>query len=183
MRIISGKFKGTQLNSFEFDNIRPTTDRVRENIFNKIAFDIKESYVLDLFGGTGAVSLEFISRGAKVVTVDNNENSVKLIKKNFEKCKTPANLMFCDYKKALKMLKEKGQKFDFVFLDPPFESQFGQVAMQLISDYDLLNSDGVIIFEHLTGKKFDIPENFEIKDEKKYGTISVSYLGLVNENC
>ena len=83
MRIIAGKHKGLQLNTFDYDNIRPTIDRVRENIFNIIQFKVLGSSVLDLFGGTGAISLEFVSRGAKkVFTCDNNKDSISLIKKN-----------------------------------------------------------------------------------------------------
>ncbi len=181
MRIIAGKFKGTQLNTFDFDNIRPTTDRVRENIFNKIAFEVMDANVLDLFGGTGGVSLEFISRGAHVVTVDNNDNSVALIKKNFAKCKVTPNLMVCDYKKALKSLSEKGRVFDFIFLDPPFETEYGEIALKLISGLKLLN--GVAIYEHLTGKEFALPNDMEIYDEKKYGTITVSYIRIKDEGC
>ncbi len=181
MRVIAGKFKGTQLNSFEYDNIRPTTDRVKENIFNKIAFEIRDANVLDLFGGTGGVSLEFVSRGANVITVDNNENSIKLIKKNFAKCKVLPNLMCCDYKKALKQCKANGKKFDFIFLDPPFETDYGQNAITLIAEYDLLK--GSIIYEHLTGKVFTLPQDLEIYDEKKYGTITVSYIRVKNAGC
>ena len=83
MRIVAGKHRGLLLFTFDADNIRPTTDRVRENIFNKIQFGIVGSSVLDLFCGTGAVSLEFLSRGAgQVVSVDNNRSSVSLIKNN-----------------------------------------------------------------------------------------------------
>ena len=86
MRIVAGKHRGLTLYEFDADNVRPTTDRVRENIFNKIQFGVSGSCVLDLFAGTGAVSLEFLSRGAlEVISVDNNKNSSSLIKKNFSK--------------------------------------------------------------------------------------------------
>lgn len=183
MRIVAGKFKGTQLNTFDYDNIRPTADRVRENIFNKIAFDVFESDVLDLFGGTGGVSLEFVSRGANVTTVDNNDNSIKLIKKNFEKCRVKPNLMCCDYKKALKILQEKKGKFDFIFLDPPFDTDYGEKAISLIGEYGLLKEDGLIIYEHVTGKEFVLPEKMEFVDNKKYGTITVSYIREKDESC
>ena len=88
MRIIAGSLRGLVLKTFDADNIRPTLDRAREGIFNKIQFGIRDSYVLDLFGGTGAISLEFISRGAsKVLTCDNNTNSINLINQNFKKAK------------------------------------------------------------------------------------------------
>lgn len=179
MRIIAGKHKGLVLNTFEADNIRPTIDRVREGIFSKIQFDIPNAKVLDLFAGTGAISLEFLSRGANsVISVDNNKNSINLIKKNFVKAKENVNLITCDYLEALN--KFKGTKFDIVFLDPPFSTDFGEKAICKISENQMIENDGIIIYEHLVGKEFDIPNNFKLLDEKKYGTIIVSYIGVNN---
>ena len=175
MRIIAGKHKGLVLNTFDADNIRPTIDRVRENIFNKIQFDISGSRVLDLFGGTGAVSLEFVSRGAgEVITVDNNINSLSLIEKNFQKAHQKPNLIKKDFQDALLML--KGKKFNFIFLDPPFASDYGQKSLELIVKYGLLEENGLIIYEHLVASEFQVPENLTICDSRKYGTISVSFL-------
>ena len=180
MRIIAGKFKGTNLLEFDLDNVRPTIDRVKEGIFNKIQFNIAGSSVLDLFAGTGNISLEFLSRGASHVTVcDNNESSIKLIKQNFKKCKLIPELREGDYKKTLKLL--QGKKFDFIFLDPPFESDFGQTSLELVLKYDLLSQDGLIIYEHLLNKKYDIPQGFVKTDERKYGTVMVTYIGYDNE--
>ena len=175
MRIVAGKHRGLNLEEFEADNIRPTTDRVRENIFNKIQFDIPDSSVLDLFAGTGAVSLEFLSRNAKrVVSVDNNNNSIRVITKNFAKAKEKPELIKADYKEAVKQL--RGNKFDFIFLDPPYHLGFGSEALELIAQYELLSEDGVIIYEHLVDTKFDCPDLFEIYDYKKYGTVAVSFI-------
>jgi len=175
MRIVAGKHRGLSLYEFEASNIRPTTDRVRENIFNKIQFGIKDSVVLDLFCGTGAVSLEFISRGAgEVISVDNNKNSVNLIKKNFAKAKEVINLIEKDYKVALDGLKNR--KFDYIFLDPPFNSDFGENSIKIIADNKILDDNGIIIYEHLDVTKFKCPKELNIFDEKKYGTIVVSYL-------
>lgn len=176
MRIVAGKYRGLTLNEFDAGNIRPTIDRVRENIFNKIQFGVAGAIVLDLFGGTGAISLEFLSRGAgKIITVDNNKNSVAIIKKNFTKCGEKPNLLECDYKVALQKL--KSEKFDFIFLDPPYAEDFGECALRLISEYELLADDGLVIYEHLINKEFDIPMNMELNDRKKYGTVCVSYIG------
>ena len=176
MRIIAGKYKGLKLNEFEFDNIRPTIDRVRESIFNKIQFNIVGSAVLDLFGGTGAVSLEFVSRGAeKVFTVDNNKNSIKLIKQNFAKAKADLNLFEMSYEDALKKFKGK-YKFDIIFLDPPFNTDLGIKALNLIVEYGLLNEDGVVVYEHFQDEKYDFPDGLQVIDERKYGTVKVSYL-------
>lgn len=180
MRIIAGKYRGLKLNEFEYDNIRPTIDRVRESIFNKIQFNILNADVLDLFGGTGAVSLEFISRGANVVTVDNNSNSIKLIKQNFSKAKINPNLLEMDYMKALKKLKSDNKSFDIIFLDPPFDTDFADKALDFIANENMLNDDGIIVYEHVLDKAVNIPNNLEIVDEKKYGTIKVTYLERKN---
>ena len=180
MRIIAGKYRGLKLNEFEFDNIRPTIDRVREAIFNKIQFNILNANVLDLFGGTGAVSLEFVSRGANVTTVDSNSNSIKLIKQNFAKAYVKPNLLEMDYMKALKKLRAENKTFDIIFLDPPFDADFADKSIRYISDENMLNEDGIIVYEHVIDKELKIPENFEILDEKKYGTIKVTYIGRKN---
>ena len=175
MRIVAGKLKGLQLLGFDAENIRPTTDRVRENIFNKIQFIVPEAVVLDLFGGTGAVSLEFISRGAdRVITCDNNKNSIDLINKNFSKAKLKADLIQGDYEDILKNFKD--MQFDIIFLDPPFIEGYGERAIELIYEYNLLKSDGLIIYEHLIDKSYMLNEHFEIVDKRKYGTIGVSFI-------
>lgn len=175
MRIIAGKFRGTNLLTFDAENIRPTVDRVRENIFNKIQFGVSGATVLDLFGGTGAVSLEFLSRGAEqVITCDNNIKSLNLIKKNFEKVGVKPNLKSCDYLQALSEC--KGRKFDYIFLDPPFATDYGEKALWKIVEYGLLSDDGIVIYEHLDGKEFTVPLELEIYDERKYGTIVVSFV-------
>ena len=180
MRIIAGKHKGLQLNTFDYGNIRPTIDRIRENIFNIIQFRVSGSNVLDLFGGTGAVSLEFVSRGAmSVITCDNNKDSISLIKKNFNKAKEMPNLYTGDYLANLEKLKDN--KFDFIFLDPPFDSVFGKNSLEFIAKNNMLNDNGLIIFEHLASKKINIPNDFEIKNERKYGTITVSFIGKNND--
>lgn len=181
MRIIAGKYKGLKLNEFELDNIRPTIDRVRESIFNKIQFRVSGAVVLDLFGGTGAVSLEFVSRNAeKVITVDNNAGSIKLIKQNFDKAKIKPNLLEMDYERALKKVSDMKMKFDIIFLDPPFDTDFAENALKFIVSHNLLKDDGIVIYEHLLGKDFVCPEGIEITDERKYGTINVSYLEKCN---
>lgn len=175
MRIVAGKYKGLQLLDFDASNIRPTTDRVRENIFNKIQFVVAGAEVLDLFGGTGAVSLEFVSRGAKrVITCDNNRKSLDLISKNFAKAGIKPDLRIGDFVKVLQDL--NGCSFDIIFLDPPFIEGYGESAINLIAEYDLLKDDGLIIYEHIIDKEFKINDKFEIFDKRKYGTIGVSFI-------
>ena len=175
MKIITGKYRARNLIGVDADSTRPTLARVKESIFNLIQFDIEGRIVLDLFAGTGAVSLEFLSRSAKsVVSVDNNSNSIKVITKNFAKAKEPLNLIKADFKDALKQL--KGEKFDFIFLDPPYHLGYGSEALKMIAELEMLDTDGVIIYEHLVDTEFVCPETIELYDYKKYGTIAVSFL-------
>ena len=183
MRIVAGKYRGIVLNTFDLDNIRPTADKVREAVFSKIQFNIIDTTWLDLFGGTGAIGLEALSRGAKsVVVADDNMESIKLIEKNYAKCKTKPTLIKTNFIKTLSYLSDKNEKFDFIFLDPPFNTNYGIKSIKLISEYDLLNDGGTIIFEHEREmKNFSLPNNMEIIDTKHYGTISVTYIKKIGE--
>lgn len=180
MRIIAGKYKGKVLNSFEADNIRPTSDMVKEAICSKFQFEFPDSTVLDLFGGTGNFGFEVLSRGAKkVVICDTDIRSINIIKKNNTLLKADSEIIQGDYNKCLKLLMGK-YKFDFIFLDPPYKTTYGEQAMQLIKKYDLLAEDGVVIFEHLKDKQFEY-QGFELIDKKRYGIKEVSYFRCSND--
>lgn len=175
MRIIAGTLRGMVLNSFDAENIRPTLDRAREGIFSKIQFNIRDAKVLDLFGGTGAISLEFLSRGAyKVITCDNNKKSIDLINQNFKKARLIPNIIMGDYLSTLEKLKD--EKFDIIFLDPPFDNNYGVVAIEFILTNNMLTDDGMIIYEHSSNNQYVYPNEFTIFDSKKYGYIAVDYL-------
>ena len=184
MRVIAGKFKGSKLITFDEENIRPTLDKVREAIFSKIQMDIKDSIFLDLFAGTGAVSIEALSRGAKLVyTCDADRRSEKVIKQNFEKVKAKPNFYLSDYNKALTNFSKDNLQFDFVFLDPPFKKGFGIKAIARIAELNLLADNGLIIFEHSIDESFDYSaiSGVTVVDEKKYGTVLVTYLSKAGE--
>ena len=125
--------------------------------------------------------MEFVSRGAKeVVSVDNNQNSIRLTKQNFEKAKEKLNIIKSDFKTALSELGKN--KYNYIFLDPPYNTTFGEEAINLISSYNCLAKDGLIIYEHLVDKEFQIPSNYEIIDTRKYGTIAVTFIKQKEEN-
>lgn len=179
MRIIAGKFKGLTLYTFSDDNIRPTADKVRQAVFNIIQFEIKDSKFLDLFAGTGGVSLEAISRGANyVATVEKDKRSIRLINKNFNKAGAGCNLFSVDYKLAIKKFGEKESKFDFIYIDPPFNANFITTAINEICKYEILESSGTIIIEHDLSTKFDIPNALYIEKYKKYGNVAVTFLRM-----
>lgn len=132
MRIISGKYKGHQLVAFKADHIRPTTDRVKETLFNKLMFDMDGARVLDLFCGTGNLGLESISRNAReCIFVEKNPKSVAITKQNIEKLKVPAGEYRIINMDALSYLKAyQGEPFDIIFADPPFTEKMAHSVME-----------------------------------------------------
>lgn len=182
MRIISGTMRGTKLFTLEGLNTRPTLDRVKEALFSKINYDLQDAVVLDLFSGSGALALESLSRGAKKsIMCDSSRDAIKIIKQNIEKTKTEDRtvLLNCDYNKALEKLENEKIKFDFIFLDPPYKSDFAEDAAKKIVEKDLLNDNGIIVLE--TDEKEKVLNNLdtnllEIKDMKKYGRVVLLFL-------
>ena len=180
MRIIGGMMRGTKLFTLEGENTRPTLDRVKEALFSKINFKLQDATVLDLFSGSGALGLEAISRGAnKSYLCDNSRDAIKIINQNIEKTKTKDKVVLLnkDYKNALTEL--KGKKFDIVFLEPPYKTNFAEEAAKIIIQEKLLNEDGLIVLEtddkEKTLKNLDT-NILEIDDIKKYGRVYLLFL-------
>lgn len=182
MRIISGTMRGTILYTLEGDNTRPTLDRVKEALFSKINFEIQDATILDLFAGSGALGLESLSRGAdKVFLCDNSRDAIKIINQNLEKTRTKdkVSLLNMDYKKALEELRKQDIKFDIVFLDPPYKTDFAEDAAKYIVENGLLKIDGFIVLE--TDEKERVLNNLdtnilEIREIKKYGRVYLLFI-------
>ena len=182
MRIISGTMRGTKLYTLEGDNTRPTLDRVKEALFSKINFEIQDATILDLFAGSGALGLESLSRGAeKVFLCDNSRDAIKIINQNIEKTKTKdkVSLLNMDYKKALEELRIQKIKFDIVFLDPPYKTDFAENATKYIVENKLLKEDGFIVLE--TDEKERVLKNLDtnildINEIKKYGRVYLLFI-------
>ena len=139
MRIIAGKARGTKLYTLEGENTRPTLDRVKESLFNIIQSEIPGSIFLDLFSGSGAIGLEAVSRGAKkAILCDTSKEACAIIKKNIEKTHTSENveLYQADFKEVL--TNRSGDKFDIIYLDPPYKTNFAIEAIKIILDKELL---------------------------------------------
>ena len=172
MRVISGKARGINLKTPDGMLTRPTIDRVKEALFSIINFDIPTSSVLDLFGGTGQLGIEALSRGAKsAVFVDQREDACKLIKENLRRTKLEqdAKVVRMDYLDYLKRCREK---FDIIFLDPPYAEVFLENALKCITEIDILQSGGIIVAERPLGK--DLPWDFEgytRSKDYKYGKV------------
>jgi len=182
MRIISGKNRGTKLYTLEGLDTRPTLDRVKEALFSKINIDLQDAIVLDLFAGSGALGLESISRGAKKVYLcDSSYKAVKIINQNIVKTKSEDKTIVIskDYIKVLENLYKQKIKFDIIFLDPPYKTNYNIEAINLILKYDLLNKDGMIIIEtdieEEILKKLE-PFSIDVYDVKKYGRVTLIFL-------
>lgn len=147
MRIIGGLARGTKLYTLEGLNTRPTLDKVREAIFNILQNNIRDTVVLDLFAGSGAVGLESISRGAKkAILCDNNKQAIQIINKNAQKMRVEdkVQILCIDYENFLSNTQEK---FDFIYIDPPYNTDYISNSIKLINDRNLLAEEGIIIAE------------------------------------
>lgn len=179
LRVISGKCRGTHLICPEGMSTRPTTDRIKETIFNMIAFDIPGCRFLDLFSGSGAMAIESLSRGAeRAVLVERDAKAIQCIGQNLEKTrlKDSATLYTCDVEAALMQLKNKGEIFDIIFMDPPYAIENTEILLNKISDYDLIGDNGYIILERSTNSLVKLPQNLVLWKEKVYRTTTLSFI-------
>ena len=170
MRVITGKARGVQLKTPDGMLTRPTTDRVKEALFSIINFDIPGAKVLDLFGGTGQLGIEALSRGAKsAVFVDAREDACKLIKENLKRTKMEQDgrVIRSDYADYLSRCREQ---FDIIFLDPPYAEVYLENALKRITEIDILQSNGIIVTERPLGKELPWEfENYTRSRDYKYG--------------
>lgn len=177
MRIIAGRFRGRPLVHFKADHIRPTTDRVKESIFNKLQGWIDGSRVLDLYAGTGNLSCESISRGATSVdAVELSKKSIAIIRDNL-KLLDIENEVLVHNEDVLKYLKRyEGEPYDLVFADPPFTEKLADSTLEALASSRAVGPDTIVMIEsssHETVK--DSYEGLERTDERDYGDKRVSY--------
>lgn len=169
MRIISGCRRGHKLFDFEGRDVRPTTDRVKEAIFNLIQFYVPGAEVLDMYAGSGALSFEALSRGADHATLlDIDKKSVALIEKNINSLRfndscTVVNSSCFDYARICE------KKFDMIFLDPPYNKGLIEPTLKCICENDLLSDEGIIVLESDNTDFKSETEGLEIIKQKKYG--------------
>ncbi len=155
MRVITGTAKGRRLITLEGEDIRPTADKVKGAIFNSIQFDIEGRKVLDLFAGSGQLGIEALSRGAeKAVFIDLSRNAIRVVNENLEHCqlKDKAAVFNGD---SLSFLKTTREKFDIIFIDPPYNKQLTAKALPLA--LSVLNDGGIIVCE--TAHDEELPES------------------------
>ena len=179
MRIIAGRSKGMPLQTIKGRNTRPTSDKVKESIFNIIQDRILDSVVLDLFAGTGNLGFESLSRGAKrAIFIDRDIIAVKTIKKNCENLgyQEQSEIYRGDVLASLTRIAKRDILFDIIFIDPPYNYEYGDALLSSINDFGILHEHGIIIFEHDT--KSPLPDrvaNFHCYDRRKYGGTGVSF--------
>jgi len=175
MRVISGSAARRKLYTPEGMDVRPTTDRIKETLFNILAPDIADTEFLDLFSGSGQIGIEAISRGAKkAVFVDNSSISIGCLKKNLDITgfNDKAEVLRMDAASAVGRLASSGKKFDIIFMDPPYEKGIEEEVIYAIGRTGIMKEDGMIIVEASSRTGFDYIDEtpFEITREKKYGS-------------
>ncbi len=179
MRIIGGKYKSRVLADFLGQEVRPTSDRAKEALFNILALKIYGARVLDLFTGSGALGLESLSRGAsEVLFNDFSKDSLAIVKKNLTALKIAldgeAKLSCQDYKVCLQ---NAAGKFDLIFIDPPYRFDYGKIALETIAKRGLLSENGVAVYER--DRVFDCEiDGLEKYDERKYGKTYFSFFRI-----
>ena len=172
MRIISGKYGSRRLVSFNASHVRPTTDRIKEVIFNKLQGEIDGARVLDLFSGTGNLAIEALSRGAQSVTaVEKHPKSIEIIQKNRDLLKIPKSDLTILQKDVFRFLQGPvEQGFDIVLIDPPFTEELGDKVLKAFSESPLAQFSAKIFIE--AGKKEVLADQYgplSLADRKNYG--------------
>lgn len=186
MRIISGTNKGKKLYAPEGLSVRPTSDKIKEAVFNIIGFIDEGSTVLDLFAGSGNVGIEFLARGAKeCLFVDASHKSLSYVKKNLELCnfKEKSKILLSDYEKAIINLSINNEKFDYIFADPPYDLKCCSNIAKKVFEYNILKTDGLLIIE--SDKSETVFEDIDISvlkyKEKIYGRTRISMMKLAED--
>ena len=184
MRIISGYCKGKKIYLPKDKKTRPLRDIVKESIFNilnhsnNLSFRIEDSEVLDLFSGSGSFGLECISRGAKKVFFgENYAEAIKILKKNinFLNCEDKSLLIELDCFEIDNFLKKSNQKFDLIFLDPPFKEKKVNLLLLKILDLKILKKNGIIIIHRENVKSDQFTEKFKILESRSYGISKIIF--------
>ena len=178
MQIITGKYRARKLVAVDSSETRPTLARVKESVFNLIFDKIAGCVVLDLFAGSGSFGVECISRGAdEVYFVDQSEKAIRTIKTNTQKMNEKFEIIKSSFMEVLNIFEKKAIKFDLVFLDPPYESDFAIRALKALDEKKLLNPEATIVVEHKFANDLQNMSNcYIMKKSKKYG---IAYIDIL----
>ena len=183
MRIITGSARGIRLATLEGEATRPTAERVKEAVFSSINFELEDTEILDLFGGSGQLGLEALSRGAShAVFVDSSADAAAIIKANaqktrlFQKCR----VLTMDYEEYIRSAAGK-YKFDFIFIDPPYALKLVPDVLRRAADADIIADGGTLICETDNGEVLtdeELEQTYEIHKQARYGRIHITMLKL-----
>lgn len=175
MRVVSGSARGRRLKELQGMETRPTTDKVKESLFNVIQFDIPGRKVLDLFGGTGQLGIEALSRGAAHCTfIDQRRGAAALIRENLKLCRLEENAKVIQGD-SLAFLSSCREKFDVIFLDPPYHTDLMDRALELVTKIDILSEHGIIICETMADRQLPPMEApYEWGKDYRYGQIKLT---------
>ncbi len=186
MRVIGGEWGGRRLYAPEGNDTRPTADRVREALFNIIREDTWDAEVLDVFSGSGALSIEALSRGARhAVLIESSRKAAQIIRKNLDLCGAgeKAQLIIAPWESALPSL--RGKQFSLVMLDPPYRlvEAYQQVAHRLLHE-GMLQENALLVMEHARGVEIPgLEPEFEIFDTRRYGEVCLSLARVRSEEA
>ena len=170
LRVIAGTAKGRKFDTLSGLDTRPTLDRVRESVFGMLQFEIVGRAVLDLFAGSGGMGIEALSRGASsAVFCDQSPECAAIIKSNLKHLNLNGEVLCNDFEKCLSMLEASGKRFDFVFIDPPYASDFVDRATSFLEKSELLNNGACIVIEHPKDRIPAIPDGLVLRADRKYG--------------
>ncbi len=179
MRIIGGQARGRTIVAPAGAKTRPTQDYVRESLFNILRWDVPQARVLDLFAGTGALSLEAVSRGAQdAVLVDADRDACAAIRRNIESARMQeqCRLLQKDYRAAMEQLGREGRRFDLIFIDPPYKMENTGEMCAALYDGGLLAEAFLIVVEHRRGCAPLLDARFEAFDQRNYGDTQVTFV-------
>lgn len=181
MRIIGGQARGRTLVAPAGERTRPTQDYVRESLFNILREDVPGARVLDLFAGTGALALEALSRGAAyAVLVDSDRAACACIRSNMERVRAVerCRMLFCDYRQAIRRLGEQGERFDLVFIDPPYRMENTGEICAALYESGLLLPDCLLAVEHKDTSPPRLDGRFAVVDRRSYGETRITFVRL-----
>jgi 16S rRNA (guanine(966)-N(2))-methyltransferase RsmD len=185
LRIISGRARGRHLATLRGKRIRPTSDRIKESIFNLLGHEIEGKVVLDLFAGTGNLGLEALSRGAqKVFFVEKARRAVQVIQKNLRACGLEASseILLSDAHRAIGVLHRRAERFDVVLMDPPYGSGLVQATLKKLQAYPIHHQESIVVVQHDRRELLpDRPAGWRLLRQRKIGDTVLSILRPTSE--
>jgi 16S rRNA (guanine(966)-N(2))-methyltransferase RsmD len=178
MRVTGGIYRGRLLKAASGIVSRPTTDKIRQSIFNILMNDIEEKETLDIFAGSGALGIEAISRGAtSAIFIENGFHQSNAIKANLKSLGISSRLIKSDFRAACRILNEEGRQFDLIFADPPYEKFQPNDVAETVAQYNLLRGDGFLIIEHKFGVEVT-DSRFQLLKRRKFGQTEVTFYAV-----